>query len=192
MLERRRRHYHRLIRRRRWYLLKRTWKHLRMISSRSLRLPNASMMGMTNMIVENMKPCLVTLPRLQQKLWNSTTIRRVPTLCFGSPCSAGVICSPVLWPSTPTSKPPENNPPSQLFFSETLKVYRQPTRILNCLIMDKRSTGIRTGCAHCPTHICGTTFYHPPMGNSEYGEDEEKDHARFDYDESTSSSDDEE
>ncbi|CAL1386061.1 unnamed protein product [Linum trigynum] len=35
---------------------------------------------------------------------------------------------------------PENNPPSQLFFSETLKVYRQPTRILNCLIMDKRSS----------------------------------------------------
>ncbi|CAL1352032.1 unnamed protein product [Linum trigynum] len=82
----------------------------------------------------------------------------------------------------------ENNSPSQLFFSETLKVYRQPTRILNCLIIDKCSSDIRTGCAHCPSHMCDRIFYHPPLGNSDYGEDEEKDHARFDYDESTTSS----
>ncbi|CAI0374910.1 unnamed protein product [Linum tenue] len=82
----------------------------------------------------------------------------------------------------------QNNPPSELFFSETVRFYRQPSKILTCLTMDKRSSDINRGCLYCPSHIRKKSFYHPPMGKSEFGEDQEKDDAQFEYEDSSSDS----
>ncbi|CAI0400508.1 unnamed protein product [Linum tenue] len=73
----------------------------------------------------------------------------------------------------------ENNPPIELFFSETRKGYGTPPEVRHCLILDETRSDIRRGCAHCPSYVVDESFYHPPVGGCEFGDSEAKDYAKY-------------
>ncbi|CAI0375009.1 unnamed protein product [Linum tenue] len=73
----------------------------------------------------------------------------------------------------------ENNPSSSphRFFAETLRYYRGPLNVLNCVDLESfASDQLHKGCIYCPEEI-----EHPPEENFEYGKNTFDDWKKFEY-----------
>ncbi|CAI0374280.1 unnamed protein product, partial [Linum tenue] len=81
----------------------------------------------------------------------------------------------------------------RLFFAETESIYGEGYSVLCCVPIDFSRTDNGKGCVYCPWRLGGKLrFHHPPKGVCKFGESEKKDHERFEYDEWTSTSEEEE